>query len=94
MKHLLDAREAITTADIDRAQADARAWLSAPVAFNSAFDLIERLLAIVTDAYGPPPAPVHLMTAGLDLACGHDGQDPSSSVAAEVTCPACVGALI
>ena len=32
---------------------------------------------------------IHLITATLDLACGHDGKDPSSSVLAEVTCPAC-----
>lgn len=93
MKHLIDQREAITTADIDQAQADARAFLNDGRGFPSstAAELLERLLAIVANAYGPPPAPVHLITPDLDLACGHAGQDPSSSVPAEVTCPACGG---
>jgi hypothetical protein len=34
---------------------------------------------------------VHLITPSFDLACGHDGHDRSSSVLAEVTCPACKG---
>jgi hypothetical protein len=55
MKHLIDSREMITVQDIDQAIADARAWLdddeSEPCEYC---DLIERLLAIVEDAYGPP----------------------------------------
>lgn len=44
---------------------------------------------IVTAIIGPGPRPVHLITANLTLACGHDGHDPSSSVAADVTCETC-----
>jgi hypothetical protein len=35
-------------------------------------------------------APVHLITAALTLACGHDGRDPSSYLTREVTCGACL----
>jgi hypothetical protein len=38
----------------------------------------------------PPGAPVHLITASFALACGHDGHDPGSYAAAEVTCGACL----
>jgi hypothetical protein len=38
----------------------------------------------------PPGAPVHLITASFALACGHDGHDPGSYLAAEVTCGACL----
>jgi hypothetical protein len=37
----------------------------------------------------PGPHPIHLITADISLACGHDGRDRASSVPAEVTCPGC-----
>jgi len=51
MKHLIDAREPITTADIDQAIRDADEFLGrdAPI---DARNLIERLSVIVADAYG------------------------------------------
>jgi len=62
MKHLIDAREPITTADIDQAIRDAVELLDelASREFpNGTFladsrGVIERLLAIAEDTYGPP----------------------------------------
>jgi hypothetical protein len=34
--------------------------------------------------------PVHLITASFALACGHDGHDPGSYLASEVTCGDCL----
>jgi hypothetical protein len=51
---------------------------------------------LAEDAWADRPArvsrPVHLLTAALTFACGHDGQDqdPGSYAAAKVTCPACL----
>lgn len=54
MDHLIDNRSPITSADIDQAIADARSFLAGqPI---PARDLIERLAAIVADAYGDPYA--------------------------------------
>lgn len=53
MDHLIDKRLPITVGDIDQAVADARQFLAGqPV---PAQNLIERLLAIAEDAYGPEP---------------------------------------
>jgi|HubBroStandDraft_6_1064221.scaffolds.fasta_scaffold00861_10 hypothetical protein len=49
---------------------------------------------LAEDAWADRPArvsrPVHLLTAALTFACGHDGQDPGSYQVAKVTCPACL----
>jgi hypothetical protein len=51
MKHLVDAREPITTADIDQAIRDADELLERNAPIDER-DLIERLSAIVAYAYG------------------------------------------
>lgn len=39
---------------------------------------------------GQPSRPIHLITApDFSLACGHDGHDKATTVAAAVTCQAC-----
>lgn len=59
MRHLIDARQPITTADIDQAITDAHWWLdedaTGPASGDwSLDDLLARLLAIVEHDYGPP----------------------------------------
>lgn len=50
MRHLIDSREPITLAEIDKAMEDARAWLPSAIG-GTATDLVSRLLAIVESAY-------------------------------------------
>jgi len=54
MKHLVDSREPITTADIDQAVKDADEWLDRAAPIDTR-DLIQRLQAIVMEAYGYEP---------------------------------------
>ena len=49
MKHLVDMREPITTADIEKALDDADEYLRSGDTHN---DLVGRLAAIIADAYG------------------------------------------
>lgn len=55
MKHLIDSREPITTADIDQAIRDSDEWLDRAAPIDTR-DLVERLQAIVMYAYGYEPA--------------------------------------
>jgi len=55
MKHLIDSREPITTADIDQAMRDADEYLTRNAPIDTE-DLIRRLQAIVADSYGYEPA--------------------------------------
>ena len=51
MRHLIDDREPITGADIEQAIRDADGWLDRAAPIDTR-DLIQRLQAIVMDAYG------------------------------------------
>lgn len=58
MRHLIDGREPITTADIDQAVRDADQALTDPgPTLVVSRDLVARLAAIVADAYGYEPTP-------------------------------------
>lgn len=59
MKHLVDEREPITVAEIDKAIEDATRWLEEFPGYNltpgTTGNLIARLTAIVADTYGYEP---------------------------------------
>jgi hypothetical protein len=59
---------------------------TAPDRLDTIMRAADNYLGSLIGSWRPP---VHLMTARLTLVCGHDGNEPSSAVLAEVTCGPC-----